>query len=109
MVIECVGRPETQEEAVSVVQRGGTVVLFGCGPMGSVFSVDSFGIYANEITIRGAALNPFTHARAIRLISEGRVETGSLVTSQVGLAALPNLLSTGFGDHDLKVVVQPAR
>jgi L-iditol 2-dehydrogenase len=106
VVIECVGLPETQEEAVRIARRGGTVVLFGCGPMNKTFAIDSFEIYASELTILGAALNPFTHGRALRLISEGRVCADTLVTRKITLEELRNVLENGFG-KDLKVVVKP--
>lgn len=108
VVIECVGRPETQAEAVRVARRGGTVLLFGCGPLGKVFPMDSFEIYSKELSVKGSALNPFTHLRALRLIAEGRLDVGSLVTRAVPLAELPALLATGIGEDDLKVVVHPA-
>jgi len=108
VVIECVGMPQCQEEAVTIAKRGGTVLLFGCGPIGKSFSVGSFDVYFNELTIKGSALNPFTHARAIKLISQKRIDVKSLVSDEIGLEEISHLLRSGYQEKDLKIVVNPA-
>ena len=107
-VIECVGLPQTQEQAVRAARRGGTVLLFGCGPVGQTFPVGSYEIYSRELTIRGAALNPFTHGRAVEMIAAGRIDAAGLVTRTLSLEDLPSLLLKGPAEQDLKVVVHPA-
>ncbi len=106
--IECVGDPKCQEEAVAITKRGGTALLFGCGPMGKNFKVGSFDIYFNELTIKGAALNPFTHGRAIKLISQKRIDVKPLVSGEIGLGELEDLLRNGYNKEKvLKIVVNP--
>jgi len=106
IVIECVGSPKTQEESINIVKPGGTVELFGCGPLNEKFSISSYDIYSREITILGSALNPFTHSRAISLIVNKRIILDKIILKNISIEDIPNYLSNGLGEEDIKVVVK---
>jgi threonine dehydrogenase-like Zn-dependent dehydrogenase len=63
-------------------------------------------VFEKELTIRGARVNPFTHARAIALLASGRLIVAPLITRQAALGELPARLAGGPGD-DIKTVILP--
>lgn len=105
VVIECIGNPQTQQAALELVKPGGSVVLFGDGDLTKAFTVPSQLFYAKELTARGAALNPFTHDQAFRLIASGRMQLEPLVSRKILLEELIPLLENGYQPQDIKVLV----
>ncbi len=105
IVIECIGNPQTQQMALEIVKPGGQVVLFGDGDLTQRYSVPSQLFYQKELTVRGAALNPFTHEQAFRIISSGRMNLRPLVSRTVSLDELPDLLNNGCKKDDVKILV----
>lgn len=55
VVIECTGSVEVWEQSLSFARRGGTVVLFGGCPSGSVASFDTRRVHYDQISL----LSPF--------------------------------------------------
>lgn len=104
-VIECIGNPATQEAALKIVKPGGQVVLFGDGDITKKFSVTSQLFYQKELTAKGAALNPFTHDQAFRIIASGRMNLLPLVSRKITVDELPGVLSTGYQKDDIKILV----
>ena len=107
VVIECVGAPFTQAESIQIVQRGGTVILFGDGHEGKKFEVGSYDFYYKNLVVKGAALNPFTQSRALSLLVGKRVNTSALLSRVISLDELPGLLEKGYGAEDIKILVNP--
>ena len=107
VVIECVGAPSTQAESIQIVQRGGTVILFGDGNQSETFQVGSYDFYYKNLTVKGAALNPFTQSRALNLLIHRKIDVTSLLSRVIPLNDLPGLLETGYDTKDIKVLVDP--
>lgn len=107
IIIECAGHPKTQAESIQLVKRGGAVILFGDGRIDETFSVGSYDFYYKNLTVRGAALNPYTHTRAVKLLAEHRINIADLVTRRIPLDDLPTLLKQGKQPQDIKVLVSP--
>lgn len=105
VVIECIGNPATQQAALEIVKPGGHAVLFGDGDITQKFSVPSQMFYQKELTVRGAALNPFTHDQAFRIISSGRMNLRPLVSRSISVDELPSLLNNGYSRDDIKILV----
>lgn len=89
IVIECTGRPEVWQQAISLVRRGGQVVLFGGCPSGTTIALDTARIHYDQITL----LSPFHYTRravrqAYELLCDNRIEVAKLITGQFPLARL---------------------
>ena len=69
-VIEASGRPEGLADALELTARAARILVYGVARPGEVTAVQPQQVYAKELTILGAALNPFTHARAVELLGE---------------------------------------
>lgn len=105
VVIECIGNPVTQEQAFDIVKAGGQVELFGDGDLTKKFSTASQVFYQKELTAVGAALNPFTHDQAYRLLMSGRMKLQPMVSRTISLDELIPLLESGYQKDDIKVFV----
>jgi 2-desacetyl-2-hydroxyethyl bacteriochlorophyllide A dehydrogenase len=106
VVIEAVGSSRTTAQAITWAARGATVLWFGVTPPDQTVTLNPNLIFEKELTIRGARINPFTHARAIALLASGRLTVAPLITRQAALDELPALLAGGPGD-DIKTVIVP--
>jgi threonine dehydrogenase-like Zn-dependent dehydrogenase len=69
-LIEASGRPEGLVDALALAARAARILIYGVARPGEIAPVQPQQVYAKELTILGAALNPFTHARAIELLGE---------------------------------------
>ena len=107
VVIEAVGSARTTAQAIDWAAPGATVLWFGVTPPGDTVPVEPNRVFEKELTIRGARINPHTHERALALLASGRVTVEALITQQIFLEALPDLLADGAPDQ-IKTVVSPA-
>lgn len=105
VVIECIGNPATQQASLEIVKPGGQVVLFGDGDLTQSYSVASQLFYQKELSVRGAALNPFTHDQAFRIIASGRMNLLPLISRAISVDELPSLLKDGYRKDDIKILV----
>ena len=107
-VFECTGQPSVWEDAIGYVRKGGTLVLFGgCAP-GTRISYDAGRIHYDAITILGVFhFAPADVREARRLLLEGKVVPGPLISGQYPLEEVPRALERlNLGDG-IKFVISP--
>lgn len=92
-VIECVGRPETIEDAIKLAGRYSTVMMFGLTKPDATISVKPFEIFKKEITLRSSYINPYTFPAAVSLIESGRLDVTSMIYEKAPLSELPAILA----------------
>ncbi|MFH1356836.1 MAG: alcohol dehydrogenase catalytic domain-containing protein [bacterium] len=99
VAIEAVGLPETWEQAMALVSKGGRVLCYGGCAKGTKMSVDTYRLHYDEITLLGTFhYTPQVMDEAIELLRHDSVDT-SLFTSEVrGLEDLQKI----FMGKDLK-------
>ncbi|MEE2768942.1 MAG: zinc-binding dehydrogenase [Actinomycetota bacterium] len=108
VVYECVGRPETVQDAVDLVRRGGSVCLIGLSDGDAPITPRTWLI--KEVSVTSAIA--YVHEdfeMAMGMMADGRVRVGPLHTSTVGLDGLADALSdlgSGSSEH-IKVLVDP--
>ncbi|MCB8877697.1 zinc-dependent alcohol dehydrogenase family protein [Acidisoma silvae] len=107
VVIECAGVPETLRTGIAMTRRGGNFVLFGVTPAGLEVPITPFDLLVNEVTIRPAYLNPFTHDRAAALVASGALELDKLVTKTIGLDDVAAVIGQSPEAGEIKVIVRP--
>lgn len=73
VVIECVGKPEALELAVSLARSGGRVLFFGMCDRKDTINLRPQEIFYKELTLVGSILNPFTFQKAVNLLAEEKV------------------------------------
>jgi L-iditol 2-dehydrogenase len=90
-----------------MARRGGAFVLFGVTPAGLEVPILPFDLLINEVEIRPAYLNPFTHSRAAAMVASGILELDSLVTKTIGLEDVAGVVGSAPLAGEIKVIVRP--
>ncbi|MBY2942284.1 MULTISPECIES: zinc-dependent alcohol dehydrogenase family protein [Rhizobium] len=107
VVIECAGVSDTLQSGLKMARRGGSFVLFGVTPAGVEVPVLPFDLLVNEVDIRPAYLNPFTHSRAAAMVASGVLELDALVTKTIGLEEVVDVVGNAPLPGEIKVIVRP--
>jgi 2-desacetyl-2-hydroxyethyl bacteriochlorophyllide A dehydrogenase len=106
-VIECVGSRETAQQAVELAGEGGRVLLFGVAPQAATIAVSPYEVYRKEITFTGSFTNPFTHGRALALLSSGRLKVEDLISHRLSLEEVPHGIELLESRRATKVMIEP--
>lgn len=67
-VIDAVGSGRILESAITVSSRGARILVFGVARPDDEARVRPSEIFARELTIVGAVINPYTHHRAVQML-----------------------------------------
>jgi len=92
VVIEAVGLPQTQEEAVEATKKGAQVLMFGVGKPDQHFSMNTYEVYQKQLTIQGSFINPYSFKDSIALLSSGKVDVEALISHEVELEQVESVL-----------------
>ncbi len=112
-VIECVATPETWQQAVELVRKGGVVNLFGGPPSGTRVSFDTNRLHYGDITIKASFHHtPETCRRAFDLIASRRVNAEDFITATARLQDVPGVFRamlerSSTGALDIKTAILP--
>ncbi len=109
VVIECVGKVQSMQQAISLARRGGTVMVFGVCSIGEKIQVEPNEIYFRELTIVGSYVNPHTFSRAIALLAAGVVSMEKFTLSIFDLEDVHAALSYLREGKSIKSIVHPSR
>ena len=60
-----------------------------------------------EIQMHFSFLNPFTHARASRMIAEGVIEVSTLITRRISLQQVPDVIANAAPEGEVRAIVVP--
>jgi L-iditol 2-dehydrogenase len=89
VAIEAVGTPETWQEAVELVRKGGTVNFFGGCAANTHVTLDTNRIHYSDITLRATFHHtPAICRKALDLIAGGRFQAGAFITGHAHLYEL---------------------
>ena len=107
VIIECVGKPFTVEQAFSAAAPGTTIVLFGVPAPHATVPLPLFDVYKKELKIVGSMINPDTHQRAANLINSGALQLEALITHKFPLDQLDEAIQMQMSSESIKVVLHP--
>jgi L-iditol 2-dehydrogenase len=105
VVIEASGSLVAARTSFEMVRRGGTILLFGVYPQGETVPVSPFRINEDELRLVGSLNNPSTHARALELISSGRICLEGVISHRLGLEDLEAAMHLENFDRPGKIVI----
>ena len=105
-VIEATGVPAAAQDALTAVDRGGTLLVFGVAPEDGRIEISPFQVYNNEVTIMGtmAVLNSF--APALGLVQAGAIDAAAMVTHTFSLDEFDTALHAMKSRQGLKVQIR---
>lgn len=108
VVIECTGNPRVWEEAPSLVRVGGRALLFGGLAGGTDVSFSAKRIHYDEVTLMGSFhYTPPDVKEAYRLLAEGELKLGGLITGEMPLSALPEAFAALERGEGVKFALRP--
>jgi len=106
LVIAALGATEVMEKYLPMVRNGGVFNIFGGPPRGSTLTIDPRWLHYGEIVLTGtfgSSLPDFQ--QALRLISTGEVDVGSIISHRVGLDLLLDVVQKVRSHDLLKAIV----
>jgi L-iditol 2-dehydrogenase len=106
IVIECVGRKETMEQAVTLAKKGGQVLLFGVASPDIRIQVSPFEIFSKELKLYGSFINPYTHEQAIALVEQKRIVIDPLLSHTFTLDEIPRIMREYSSLHVTKGIIR---
>jgi L-iditol 2-dehydrogenase len=111
-VIISTGAREAQSQALSLVERGGTVLFFAPTDQGVTIPLSVNDLFfRNDITLTTSyAGSPADHWRALELIQSGVLNIPRMITQRLGLAET----AKGFqlvaeAKESIKIIIEPQR
>lgn len=108
VAIEATGIAEVWEKTILMVRKGGIANLFGGCPSGTKITIDTKLLHYSQITIKGIFHHtPQYVKRALDLISQGRIDTHSLITDEFPLSNFPKVLDMLIKQEGIKIAVIP--
>lgn len=109
VVIECVGRPTTIEQAIDIAGNKAVVMMFGLTKPDEEIAVKPFQIFQKELVLKASYINPYTQRRALDLINSGRLDVSSMVYEVCGLEELGDVLGRPEVRAKGKYVIDPGK
>lgn len=107
VAFDAVGLPATVAAAVHSVRKGGTVVLIG--NLAPSVELPLQAVVARQLTVRGSCASAGEYPACLRMLAEGRVQVGPLISAIAPLAEGPawfERLRRGEGEL-VKVILEP--
>ena len=109
LVIECTGQVEIWEQAPALVRRGGSAVLFGGCPSGTMARFDTGRLHYDQVRL----LSPFHFTprdvrQAYELLERGDFGGAGLIAGQYPLEDLPEALARQRSGDGAKFAIIPS-
>ncbi|MGO2951959.1 zinc-dependent alcohol dehydrogenase family protein, partial [Lentilactobacillus kefiri] len=81
VVIEAVGLPQTQQQAVEATRKGAQVLMFGVGKPDAHFEMNTYEIYQKQLTVQGSFINPNAFEDSIALLQSGDLNVDAIISN----------------------------
>lgn len=107
LVVECAGVEATVAMSPRLTRAGGRIVVLGVLPDGAKVSIEPFDLLFREIQMHFSFLNPFTHARAARMIADGAIDVSALITRRISLQDVPQVIANSAPEGEVRAIVVP--
>lgn len=107
VVIETCGLKHTSEEAIDIVDRKGTVILFAVTAVDSSIQLKTYEVFQKELTIKGSYCSPYDMGRAVELINAHRIDVTTMLGGKEPLEGLAEILKDPKKRAKGKYVILP--
>ena len=107
IVIIATGNLQAIKDAVSIVRKGGTIVMFGVPSKGATLDLDMSEIYSKEITIvpTYAASDKDTQ-QALELIKSSKIDVKKLITHKYSISESQKAFEHAHkGSDSMKIII----
>ena len=108
VVIVATGSLEAFRDAIKLVRKGGTIVMFGVPSKGAVIDIDMSIVYSKEITITTTyAASDLNTKSALELIESGKIDVKSLITHKYSLDDSQKAFEHAkTGNNAMKIIIE---
>lgn len=107
VVIEAIGRPETWEQAVALVRKGGTVNLFGGCPGDTSITLSTRRLHYDEIRLVSSFHHTPAHFKmALEMLSSLEIDPRSLITEIMPMARFEDALQRVEAGEAMKIALK---
>ena len=108
LAIVATGSLEAFRDAIKLVRKGGTIVMFGVPSKGALIDIDMSIVYSKEITITTTyAASDIDTKNALELIASGKIDVKSLITHKYSLEDSQKAFEHAkTGDNAMKIIIQ---
>lgn len=107
VVIEAIGLPETWEQAVALVRKGGTVNLFGGCPGNSTITLSTRRLHYDEIKLVSSFHHTPAHfKKALDLLTTLQIDPRPLLTTHMPMSQFEQALQTVEAGNAMKIALQ---
>ena len=106
VVIECIGNPHTQADAIQFAGNQATVMFFGLSDPDQSFELHVNDIFKKELHVTSSYINPYTFARSIKILESHAIDVRSLVDKVLPVEELPLALADDSYRRDGKVIIK---
>ncbi len=108
IAMEAVGIPEVWEKTITMVRKGGKIILFGGCPSGTSIKINTQLFHYGEVSIKGVFHHtPNYVKKAFDLICRKTINIDSLVTKQYPLIKIKEVLEKLIVHQGLKFAIIP--
>jgi L-iditol 2-dehydrogenase len=108
-VVECVGRPESWEDAVSMTRKGGEALFYGGCAAGVRVPIDARRVHYEALTLKGAFhFAPRDVREAFDLLRSNVLPVGKLVSDELPLTQLHAAIERLERGDCLKLAIKPS-
>lgn len=107
VVIECVGKPATIQQAIDIAGKKSIVMMFGLTKPEEKIEVLPYEVFRKEVELKASFINPYTIGRAVALIDQKRVDVSGMVAGHIPLEGLADVLSNPQLRSKGKYIVEP--
>ena len=108
-IIDATGSAKAIQEALPLLKKGGTLMIFGVCPEHERLTISPFEMFNNEWKIVAAKMPPLRLGRAARIIEAGIIDSERLVSRVMPLKDMSRALKdfTGAKERAVKIMIDP--
>jgi L-iditol 2-dehydrogenase len=109
VVLVCVGHLQVMEQALALVEKGGTVLLFAPTPPSVTLAVSPHRLLFEEVTVTGTySCTPQETRLSLKLIQAGRISVRDLITHRFDLSGVGEAINLAAqAQESLKIIITP--
>ncbi len=108
-IVDASGEPSAIQQAIPLVKRFGTFMIFGVCPSDGTVTINPHDLYQAEAKIIASKMPPLTLGRAARLIEAGLIDYERIVTTSLPLDGLTEAIGyfDEARDKHVKMLIDP--
>jgi threonine dehydrogenase-like Zn-dependent dehydrogenase len=107
VAVDATGAPGAIEAALNLLDRGGTLLVFGVAPAEATVHVSPFRVYNDEITIIGSMAVLHSFDQAVDMLARGAVDVRPLLSEPLPLEQFGQALKRVRSGQGVKTHVRP--